>query len=78
MDFVISDHARERMIKYDVDEETLEKCLKNPNAIFEGYDERKVYNFILNGYVLRVIVEERKRIKTVVTVYKSRRKRYGI
>jgi hypothetical protein len=78
MEIVITNHARERMTKYNIDEETLLNCLKEPDKIVESYGERKVYNLNLNGYVLRAVVEESKEIKTVVTVYKARRNRYEI
>ena len=78
MEFVITNHARERMVKYDIDEETLLKCLKNHDDVVIGYDGRKIFHLNLNGYVLRVVVEESKEIKTVVTVYKARKNRYEI
>lgn len=78
MGIEITDHARERMQKYDVTEEVLRGAINKPDGIVKGYDNRTVYQKKLNGYVLRIIVEENKGIKRVITVYKARSDRYEI
>jgi len=74
----ITDHARERMQKYAVMEETLKDAINNPDSTVKSYDDRTIYQKKLNGYVLRVIVEENKGIKRVITVYKARSGRHEI
>lgn len=78
MKIIIVKHAEERMQIYDVPEDLILSAVQNPDNIVEGYRGRKIYQKKLNGYILRVIVEESKEIKTVITVYKARRRRYGI
>ncbi len=78
MKIEITEHARERMGEYSVTEGLLKNTIENPDSIAEGYGGRKVYQKKLNGYIVRVIVEENKGIKRVVTVYKARSGRYGI
>jgi len=78
MEINITRHAAERMQQYNVSEDLVKDAIINPNDIVESYGGRKVYQKKLNGYVLRVIVEENKEIKRVVTVYKARGERYGI
>ncbi|MBI2583266.1 MAG: DUF4258 domain-containing protein [Candidatus Aenigmarchaeota archaeon] len=74
----ISGHARERMQKYNVSEKLLMDAINNPDSTFEGYRGRKIYQKRLDGYVLRIVIEENKAIKRIVTVYKARSGRYGI
>ena len=78
MKIIIVKHAEERMQEYDVPEDLVINAVQNPDNIIEGYRGRKIYQKKLNGYILRVIVEESKEIKTIITVYKARRGRYGI
>jgi len=78
MEIELTKHARERMEEYNVTESLVKETLSNPNFIVEGYGNRKIYQKKLNSYVLRVIVEDEKGIKRVVTVYKARSERYGI
>jgi len=80
MDVEITAHARERMRKYGVSEELVLSAVSNPTVILPGYNERKVYQKRINGYVIRVIAEETKGIKIcrVITVYKAKSGRYEI
>ena len=78
MKIEITEHAKERMQEYDVSEDLLKDTINNPDTITEGYGSRKIYQKKLNHYMLRVIVEENKEIKRVITVYKARSERYGI
>ena len=66
------------MQKYQVTETLLKKTLEKPNMVVGGYGNRKIYHKKLDGYVLRVITEEEKSIRVVVTVYIARSGRYGI
>lgn len=74
----ISDHAKERMQVYNVPEDLVKATIHNPDSVVDGYGGRKIYQKKLNGYIVRVIVEENKGIKRVITVYKARSGRYGI
>lgn len=74
----ITNHAIERMQKYDVSEELVKDTVNNPDSIADGYAGRKVYQKKLNSYIVRVVVEENEGIKRVITVYKARSGRYGI
>ena len=74
----ITNHAKERMHQYAISEDLVKDTINNPDSIEEGYGERKVYQKKLNGYLLRVIVEESKGIKRIITVYKARSGRYEL
>lgn len=74
----ITPHAKERMNKYHITEEMIINCLENPDMVKDSHSTRKIYHKKLNGYVLRVIVEESKEIKSIITTYKARSGRYGI
>ncbi|MBI4895844.1 MAG: DUF4258 domain-containing protein [Candidatus Aenigmarchaeota archaeon] len=78
MKLEITKHARERMETYNVSDDLLISAVTNPDIIVDGYSNRRIYQKKLNGYILRVIVEENKDIKRIITVYKSRSGRYGI
>jgi len=75
--FRLTSHARERMKKYSITEEMVSDCIKSPDNVISTYNNRKIYQKALNGYVLRLIVKE-KNINIVITCYKARRKRYEI
>lgn len=74
----ITTHARERMQEYNVSESLVVETVQNPDSRVEGYGGRMVYQKKLNGYILRVVVEETKGIKRTITVYKARSGRYEI
>lgn len=78
MKLEISEHAKERMAQYGVNEQMVLDCILTPDDIDETYGNRQIYQKRLNGYVLRAIVETKEGIKRVVTVYKARSGRYGI
>ncbi|HLC76904.1 MAG TPA: DUF4258 domain-containing protein [archaeon] len=78
MKIEITRHAKERMRQYDIQEELVNSTLENPDSILGSYENRKIYQKKLNGYVIRVVVEEYKGIKVVLTVYKARSGRYEI
>ena len=78
MEIEITDHAKERMELYNIPEELVKDTIHNPDSIVEGHDGRKIYQKKLNSYIVRLIIEENKEIKRVVTVYKARSDRYGI
>jgi len=78
MNLEITEHALERMKKYNISKELLSTAVEKPDSIVGGYSGRKIYQKQLNGYALRVIIEESKGIKTIITLYKSRSERYGI
>lgn len=78
MKIAITEHARERMQEYNLSEEVVKDTIHNPDSIAEGHGDRKIYQKKLNSYTVRVIVEENKEIKRVITVYKAKSGRYGI
>ena len=78
MKIIFTQHSKERMKKYEITERMIEDCLNLPDLKSKTYMGRIIYQRKLNGHVLRIIVEESKEIKRIITVYKARRKRYGI
>ena len=78
MKIVFTQHSKDRMKKYEITMRMIEDCLNLPDLKSKTYIGRIIYQRKLNGHVLRIIVEESKEIKRIITVYKARRKRYGI
>ena len=78
MEMKILRHARQRMLRYNVEEALVEKTLENPDSEVLGYGGRQIAQKKLDGYVLRVVYEKQGNAKIVVTVYKARRERYQI
>jgi hypothetical protein len=71
-------HARQRMLRYNVDQAIVEETLQNPDSEVSGYGGRRIAQKKLDGYVLRVIYENQNHTKVVITVYKARRERYEV
>jgi hypothetical protein len=78
MKLELTGHAKERMKQYAIEEKLLLDAIENPDRVSETYAGRKMYQKRLNGYILRVIIEENEQIKTVITLYKARSDRYEI
>ncbi|MFP4045838.1 MAG: DUF4258 domain-containing protein [Candidatus Aenigmatarchaeota archaeon] len=78
MEMRITDHARERMEKYDIPEKLVKKAINKPDNMIKGHTNRKIAQLKLNGYMLRVVFEKNKDINVVVTTYKARSERYEI
>ncbi len=78
MKILITDHAKERMKKYNVDEKGVIQTIENPTDILDSHSNRVIFQRTLNGYVLRVICEKVKSTVIVITIYKARRGRYEV
>ena len=78
MKIKITNHAKERMAKYNLVEAQIKNCLKNPDLTIDGYDGRKIAQKRLNGYVLRIIYQQTGNNYVVITTYKAKRERYEI
>lgn len=71
-------HAKERMKKYELNEDAALDTVNKPDSIIKTYNERNIYQKRINDYVIRAIVEENEGIKTVITIYKARSDRYEV
>lgn len=78
MNIEIITHAKDRMSIYGITEEFAKSAVENPDSVVEGQNNRKIAQKKLNGYILRVIYEERNSTKVIVTAYKARSDRYEI
>lgn len=74
----ISRHARERMSKYQISEESVKVTVQKPDSITEGYGGRMIYQKRINQHILRAIVEDYKGSKRVITVYRAEARRYTL
>jgi len=68
-------HARLRMMRYQLSEEEVIDCIRNPDSVVGGYKGREIAHKVKNKYVIRAIFEENELI-TVVTVYLAWTSRY--
>lgn len=71
-------HAEERMRVYGISKDAVIQAVEEPDRLERGHSNRWIAQKRLNHYVLRVIYEDLRTVKTVVTVYKARRGRYEI
>ena len=78
MEIKILRHARQRMLRYNVNQATVEETLAKPDSEVLSYGGRQIAQKRLDGYVLRVVYERQNNTKVVVTVYKARRERYEV
>ena len=70
MSFEFSKHALEQMELRDITKRTVEKILAHPLQIKEE-DEKKVYQSIVKNYLIRIFVNDKKKPKMIITVYKT-------
>lgn len=66
------------MQKYSISEELVREALEKPDSIVQGNFGREIYQKRLNGYVVRIIIEEDQGLFIVVTLYTSRVERYEV
>ncbi|HLC92192.1 MAG TPA: DUF4258 domain-containing protein [archaeon] len=78
MPIIITPHAHERLVKYRLSALMVEECVSEPEIITAGNYGRKIAHRRLNGYVLRVIYEEKGNDIIVITAYKAKVGRYEI
>ncbi|HLD57314.1 MAG TPA: DUF4258 domain-containing protein [archaeon] len=78
MEVIITNHARERMQKYEIKQSDVLEAINNSTDVIEGHSNRIVYQKVLNGYVIRAVCEKVKSTVIVITVYKARKGRYEI
>jgi len=60
-----SEHVLQRMEKRGISKKLIEEAIKNPDEIIFGEKGRKIYHKIMNGKLLRVVVEG----DVIVTAY---------
>jgi hypothetical protein len=63
------------MITYQITQEEVTACVRDPDKVLDSYNGRKIAHRIRNTYVVRVIYEENELI-TIITVYLARKDRY--
>ena len=68
-------HARLRLMRYQLSEEEVIDCIRNPDRVVGGYRSRIIAHKVKNKHVIRAIFEETKLI-TVVTGYLAEKSRY--
>jgi ATP-dependent Zn protease len=77
-EFHMLKHARERMQRYDISEELVRLTVDQADQVLETYGGRKVYQKRIDDHVLRVIVEEYKGARRIITVYPAKAERYAV
>ena len=68
----------DRMQRYNISQELIEAALDEPDSEMAGHGGCRIAQKKLNGYLLRVIYEDKGSEKVVITVYKAKRTRYEI
>ncbi len=76
MNFRLSQHAREEMLRRAISFELLESVLQNPQQILLERNGRKVYQSIVDFgsgklFLLRAVVADDKNPAIVITVYRT-------
>ena len=70
MSFEFSKHALEQMELRGISKHTVEKILAHPDQIRQEED-KKVYQSIVKNYLIRIFVNDKKKPKVIITVYKT-------
>lgn len=70
MTFEFSKHALEQMELRGISKQTVEKILADPSQI-KHEDDKKVYQSIVKNYLIRIFVNDSKKPKLIITVYKT-------
>ncbi len=70
MNFVFSKHALEQMELRGISKTIVEQILENPSQTKEE-DGIKIYQSIVDNYLIRIFVNENKDPKLIITVYKT-------
>ncbi len=77
MNFVFSKHALEQMELRGISKNVVEQIIENP-ALTKEEDGIKIYQSIIDNYLIRIFVNEIKDPKLIITVYKtSKIKKYN-
>lgn len=76
MNFRLSNHAKEEMLRRSIPDNILESVLNNPQQIVQGRGDLKVYQSEIdfgkgNIFLLRVIVDDKIKPPVVITVYRT-------
>ena len=65
MDWILTPHFRNQLVKRKIPESFVEMALNNPDETVPGHKGRTVYHKIIKGKLLRVVT----RRDTVITAY---------
>ena len=64
MDIIISEHAKERIKRYNLTEKIVTETIRNHDEIVKGYAETSIAHKSLNEHILRVVyAKEKEKIK---------------
>ena len=63
---------------YPLSKEQITDCLRFPDIVLGGSENRAIAQKRLNGYLLRVVFETENDTYLVITAYKAKRERYEI
>ena len=74
----VSPHAKERMRRYEISEQLVRRTVDQPDQVLESYAGRKIYQKRIDNRILRVIVEEYKGQRRIITVYPAKAERYAL
>jgi len=67
-DYILTNHAQERMKERGITQEEIEKVLKNPEYSYSGTKGEKNKVKTINGKKIRVVYRKRPRRKIIITV----------
>jgi hypothetical protein len=70
---IIPPYAQERIKRYNLTEDLVKDCLRNPDEIVEGYEGRLIAHKLLNEHLLRVVYLKVKEDVKVITVYPAKK-----
>lgn len=70
MNFEFSKHALEQMELRGIPKDVVKKILAHPEQIRDEEGE-KVYQSIVDNYLIRIFVNDKKNPKLIITVYKT-------
>jgi len=74
----ISPDATERMRRYEISEQLVRRTVDHADQVSDTYEGRKIYQKRMDNHILRVIVEEYKGQRKIITVYPAKAERYVV
>ncbi|HZT42704.1 MAG TPA: DUF4258 domain-containing protein [Chthonomonadaceae bacterium] len=80
MNYILSDHTQEEMVKRNVTAEEIDAVMQHPQQILPAKKGRKTYQSLLvrgnKIMMLRLIVDDRTDPAVVVTIYPTTKAKY--
>jgi hypothetical protein len=76
MNFVYTDHAKERIAERRISKENIERALREPDDVLSTKFGRKIAQKLMRSKLLRIMYEEENGNFVIITAYYTQPERY--